>query len=184
MAGTEVAEVGVAAGGTTSTSWISCAGAPRAEPDRAALEGSPLHPLGSSGSPASESSSAASHISPSAPVTGLAHVALTWEAVGLGLGLPNGESAGIEALAGAVLRASFGPGRLRAVGAVVPLIGALQTGRFAAYAPEHAGRSGPRAGAALVTTGLPRAARRRGPGSGGLRCLLAHRGPLPVHPFR
>jgi hypothetical protein len=62
-------------------------------------------------------------------ITGVAHVALTWEAVRLALGLPGGENAGIEGLVGSVLGAPFGRSLLRVAGVVVIVIGLLQVYR-------------------------------------------------------
>ncbi|HEX6107419.1 MAG TPA: DUF1206 domain-containing protein [Gemmatimonadales bacterium] len=62
-------------------------------------------------------------------VTGIAHVALTWEAVRLALGLPGGESTGVEGLVGSVLEAPFGVWLLRVAGAVVIVVGLSQIWR-------------------------------------------------------
>ena len=62
-------------------------------------------------------------------ITGMAHVALTWEAVRLALGLPGGRNTGIEGLVGGVLAAPFGRSLLRVAGVVVIVLGLLQIGR-------------------------------------------------------
>ena len=62
-------------------------------------------------------------------ITGIAHVALTWEAVRLALGLPGGRNTGVEGLVGSVLGAPFGRSLLRVAGAVVIVVGLLQIWR-------------------------------------------------------
>ena len=62
-------------------------------------------------------------------ITGIAHVALTWEAVRLALGLPGGRNTGIEGLVASVLMAPFGRSLLRVAGVVVIVLGLLQIWR-------------------------------------------------------
>lgn len=62
-------------------------------------------------------------------ITGIAHVALTWEAVRLALGLPGGRNAGIEGLVASILEAPFGSALLRVAGAVVIVVGLSQIWR-------------------------------------------------------
>lgn len=62
-------------------------------------------------------------------LTGIAHVALTWEAARLALGLPGGEGVGVEGLVGSVLQAPFGDVLLRVTGVVVVVVGLSQVWR-------------------------------------------------------
>ena len=62
-------------------------------------------------------------------ITGIAHIALTWEAVRLALGLPGGRGAGIEGLVGSVMQAPFGATLLRIAGIVVIVVGLSQIWR-------------------------------------------------------
>jgi len=62
-------------------------------------------------------------------ITGIAHVALTWEAARLALGLPGGRGVGVEGLVGGVLQAPFGDALLRVTGVVVMVVGASQIWR-------------------------------------------------------
>lgn len=62
-------------------------------------------------------------------ITGIAQIMLTWEALRLAFGFAGGQSAGIEALVGALLRAPFGTTLLRLIGLVVIVVGMLQIWR-------------------------------------------------------
>ncbi|HYC31882.1 MAG TPA: DUF1206 domain-containing protein [Gemmatimonadales bacterium] len=62
-------------------------------------------------------------------ITGLTHIALTWEAARLALGLPGGRGVGIEGLARGALEAPFGDRLLWLAGIVVIVIGGLQVWR-------------------------------------------------------
>lgn len=62
-------------------------------------------------------------------ITGIAHMALTWEAVRLALGLPGGRNTGVEGLVASVLSAPFGRSLLLVAGAVVIVLGLLQVYR-------------------------------------------------------
>ncbi|HUF34523.1 MAG TPA: DUF1206 domain-containing protein [Gemmatimonadales bacterium] len=82
-------------------------------------------------------------------VIGIAHVALTWEAKRLALGLPGGEGVGIEGLVGSILQAPFGPWPLRvgrfglaARGVVLSGAGVLVIRAATSYDPQQAGGVG------------------------------------------
>jgi hypothetical protein len=62
-------------------------------------------------------------------ITGITHIALTWEAARLSLGLPGGRTVGVEGLVRGVLEAPFGDRVLRLTGLVVIVIGGLQIWR-------------------------------------------------------
>ena len=62
-------------------------------------------------------------------ITGVAHVALTWEAGRLALGLPGGSTVGIEGLVGGAMGAPFGDWLLRLAGLVIIVLGGLQIWR-------------------------------------------------------